>query len=114
VPVASHAHLHDVYGSRAPLVASLTRDAPELGEPICARSGAIGAEIVFAVREEFAVTLGDVLLRRCMVGLGPDLGRAAVHPALSVAARHLGWDESRCRAEEAAYLAEIAPLSVPP
>jgi glycerol-3-phosphate dehydrogenase len=113
VPAASHAHLHDVYGSRAPLVASLTRDTPELGQPICARSGAIGAEIVFAVREEFAVTLGDVLLRRCMVGLGPDLGRGAMQPALSVAASYLGWDQSRCGAEEAAYLAEIAPLSVP-
>jgi glycerol-3-phosphate dehydrogenase len=113
VPAASHAHLYAVFGSRAPLVAALTRESPELGHPICSRSGALGAEVVFAVREEFAVTLGDILLRRSMVGLGPDLGRAALPAALAVAARHLGWDETRCRAEEAAYLAEIEPLTVP-
>jgi glycerol-3-phosphate dehydrogenase len=112
VPVSSHPHLYGVYGSRALHVAALTRDAPELGQPICAVSGALGAEVVFAVREEFAVTLADILLRRSMVGLGPDLGRAAVPAALRVAARHLGWDAARCQAEEAAYLAEIASMLV--
>jgi glycerol-3-phosphate dehydrogenase len=91
-------------------VAALTRAAPELGQPLCASSGALGAEVVFAVQAEFAVTLGDILLRRCMVGLGPDLGCGALATALSVAARHLGWDDVRCRAEAAAYLAEIEPL----
>ena len=111
VPAASHSHLYDVYGSRAEQVAALTRETPELGQPICRRSGALGAEVVFAVRQELAVTLADILLRRSMVGLGPDLGRAALPAALAVAARHLLWDETRCRVEEAAYLAEIAPLT---
>jgi len=113
VPAASHAHLYAVYGRRAPQVAALSRDAPDLGEPLVAAGGAIGAEVVFAVREEFAVTLGDVLMRRCMAGLGPDLGRASLAPALRVAARHLGWDDARCRAEEAACQAEIALLAPP-
>ena len=112
VPAASHPHLYAVYGSRAPQVAALTRDAPELGQPICTITGALSAEVVFAVREEFAVSLADILLRRSMVGLGPDLGRAAVPAALRVAASHLGWDAARCQAEEAAYLAEIAPMLV--
>jgi glycerol-3-phosphate dehydrogenase len=110
VPPASYPHLYAVYGSRARHVAMLTRDAPELGQPICAVSGALAAEVVFAVREELALTLADILLRRSMVGLGPDLGRAAVPAALGVAARHLGWDAARCQAEEAAYFAEIAPM----
>lgn len=113
VPAASHGHLYDVYGSRAPLVAALAREAPELGRPLAADGGAIGAEVVFAVREEFAATIGDVLLRRCMAGLGPDLGRAALPAALAIAATHLGWTEARCRADETAYLAEVAALAVP-
>jgi glycerol-3-phosphate dehydrogenase len=113
VPSGSHAHLYAVYGSRAPLVAALTRDDPELGRPLAAPGGAIGAEVIFAVRGEFAVTIGDVLLRRCMAGLGPDLGRAALPAALGVAAARLGWDEARCRREEVAYRAEIAWLGVP-
>jgi glycerol-3-phosphate dehydrogenase len=113
VPASSHAHLYAVYGGRALEVAALTRDAPELGETLCAASGALAAEVVFAVREELAVTLGDILLRRCMAGLGADLGRTAVPRALRTAQRYLGWDAARCRAEEAAYHAEIAPLLVP-
>jgi glycerol-3-phosphate dehydrogenase len=112
VPAASRLHLYAVYGSRALHVAALTRDTPALAEVICTISGALGAEVVFAVREEFAVTLADILLRRSMVGLGPDLGRAAVPAALRVAKRHLGWDDARCEAEESGYLAEIALLQV--
>ena len=110
---ASHAHLHSVYGSRAPLVAALTRDAPQLGEPLVPDGEVIAAEVVFAARSEFAQTIGDILLRRCMAGLGPDLGRAALPAALAVAARHLGWDDARCRSGEQAYLGEIAALAVP-
>jgi glycerol-3-phosphate dehydrogenase len=113
LPVASHAHLHAVYGSRAPLVAALARETPELGQPLGPGGPAIGAEVVFAVREEFAASLGDILLRRCMAGLGSDLGREVVPGALRVAATHLGWSEARCRAEESAYLAEIALLAPP-
>ena len=113
LPAASHAHLYAVYGSRAPLVAALARDAPDLGQPLAPGGGAIGAEVVFAVREEFAAGLGDVLLRRCMAGLGADLGLAAVPGARRVAATHLGWSAAHCRAEEAAYRAEIALLAVP-
>jgi glycerol-3-phosphate dehydrogenase len=113
VPAASRLHLQATYGSRAPLVAALTRDDPALGRPLAGEGGAIAAEVVFAVRDEFARTLGDVLLRRCMAGLGPDLGQAAISPALRAAATHLGWDKARCQAEEAAYRAEIAALLPP-
>lgn len=109
---ASRTHLYDVYGARAPAVAALAAEHPDLAVPICATSSAIAAEVVFAIREEFAVSMADVLLRRCMAGLGPDLGRAALSPALSVAARHLGWDAVRIKAETAAYLAEISVLQL--
>lgn len=107
---ASRDHLHDVYGSRAVQVAALTRDRPELGEIICGQTGAIAAEIAFVVGQEFAAGLGDILLRRTMIGLGPDLGRSALPAVLEVARRDLGWTLDRCRSEEVAYLTEIAPL----
>jgi glycerol-3-phosphate dehydrogenase len=110
VPAAAHGHLYDVYGARAPEVAALTRGAPDLGTLLDKTSGAIAAEVVFAATRERARTLGDILLRRCMAGLGPDLGVAALPGALATAARHLGWDPARCVAEEAAYRAEIATL----
>ena len=110
---ASYPHLYAVYGSRAVHVAALTRDVPDLGKTICAVSGALAAEVVFAVREEFAVTLGDILLRRSMAGLRPGPRSPRLPAALPVAAKHLGWDGARLGAEAEAYLAEIAPSGDP-
>jgi glycerol-3-phosphate dehydrogenase len=108
--VQSRQHLYDVYGARAPAVAALTTATPGLAQAIDAHSGAIGAEIIHAVRAEMAQSLGDILLRRAMLGLGPDLGRAALEPALSVAKQHLDWNTTRVAAERAAYLHEISRL----
>jgi glycerol-3-phosphate dehydrogenase len=106
----SQTHLHAVYGARAPAVAALTLRDPPLAEPICAFSGAIAAEVVFAVREEFAVGMADILMRRCMAGLSPDLGRGALQRALPVAARYLGWDAQRLASEAEAFEVEIGVL----
>ncbi len=107
---ASREHLWDVYGSRATAVARYARDLPDLASPLAPGTGAIGAEVVHAAREEWARSLGDVLLRRCMAGLGGDLGLAALPAAIAVARRHLAWSADQARAEEAAYRAEIARL----
>jgi glycerol-3-phosphate dehydrogenase len=107
----SRRHLADTYGTRAERVAALTLAEPALAEPVCAWSHAIGAEIVYGLQEEFAADLADVLFRRCMAGLGPDLGRAACERAAAVGARFLGWDAERVRAEHAAWAAEAALFS---
>lgn len=104
---ASREHLWAVYGARAPEVAGFVGHDAGLAQSICPHSHAIGAEVVYALRNEFATTIGDVLLRRCMAGLSPDLGRAALPAALAVARAHSGWDQARCRAEEQAYRAEL-------
>jgi glycerol-3-phosphate dehydrogenase len=107
----SRRHLADIYGTRAERVAALVLAEPELAEPVCAWSHAIGAEIVYAFQEEFAASLADVLFRRCMAGLGPDLGRAASERAAAIGARFLGWDADRVQAEHAAWAAEAALFS---
>jgi glycerol-3-phosphate dehydrogenase len=107
-------HLVDVYGARAPAVAAMVIRDPDLAELICAFSGAIAAEVVFAVREEFAIGMADILLRRCMAGLSPDLGRSALQRALPVAAKYLGWDAGRLAIEAEAYAAEIRVLESSP
>ena len=108
IPPASRQHLWSVYGARALQVAALTADDGALAKPLCTGSAAIGAEVVHALRAEFAVHISDVLFRRCMAGLAPDLGAAALEPALEVAARHLGWDAARKAAERARYGEEQA------
>ena len=107
----SRAHLLDVYGSRAIDIAARVNTDPELGDEICPHSHAIAAEIPFVYQHEMPTTLADVLLRRTMIGLSPDLGRAALTRALPIARRYCGWSGARADEEERRYLREIGRLT---
>jgi glycerol-3-phosphate dehydrogenase len=107
---ATRGHLLDVYGGRAVQLLELVQADADLAAEICPYTHAIAAEVLFAFREELATTVADVLLRRCMAGLGPDLGRAALPRALSAGRRHLHWSQARADAEERRYLREIDGL----
>ncbi|MBA2714921.1 MAG: FAD-dependent oxidoreductase, partial [Rubrobacteraceae bacterium] len=63
----------------------------------------IGAEVIWAFREEMAQTLSDVLLRRTMAGYGPRVALDVAEPAAQVAVKHLGWDEERAEREVQEY-----------
>jgi glycerol-3-phosphate dehydrogenase len=53
-----------VYGSDAVRVQELARNEPALGQPLHPALPVMGAEVVWAVRHEMAVTVEDVLARR--------------------------------------------------
>jgi glycerol-3-phosphate dehydrogenase len=77
----SQSHLYAVYGARAPAVAALAGGEPALAAQICDWSGAIAAEVVFAVREEFALGPGAWRDAGGLAGGGkiPGLGCRASH-----------------------------------
>lgn len=100
-------HLRGVYGTRALDVLALTDADPSLAAPLDPASGAIAAEIVWAVRREGARTLTDILLRRTMIGLDPDVGPGSAEAAADVASRTLGWNDARVRAELASFRGTI-------
>ncbi|MGA5702434.1 FAD-dependent oxidoreductase [Peterkaempfera bronchialis] len=104
---AQRRRLLDLYGVRARQVLALAEADPDLLDTVDQESGAIGAEVVLAVREEGAATLGDILLRRTLIGLGGDMGRAAAPRCARIAAPHLGWDEDRIQDELAGYDREL-------
>ncbi|GAA1638772.1 glycerol-3-phosphate dehydrogenase [Georgenia ruanii] len=101
---ATARRLVSVYGTRAALVERLIVATPELGAVIDRESGAVAAEVVFAVEQEGARTLEDVLLRRILVGLNADVGLAAAPAAAEVARAHLGWSEARVAEELRDYV----------
>ncbi len=96
-----------LYGTRAPEAVAEAGEDPSLltplAEPFTMETGIIGAEVLYAFRREMAQTLGDVLLRRSMVGYGPRVGLDVDRMAAEVAVRHLGWDEERAEREVADY-----------
>ena len=70
-------------------------------------TSAVAAEVVFAVREEMAATLADVVARRSMLGLSADLGVGALDAVASVAEKYAGWSAERVSEDRAAYLRYI-------
>jgi glycerol-3-phosphate dehydrogenase len=111
---ATRDHLISIYGSRARRVLEIARRQPELAKQIDPHTGAIGAEIVFAFSEEMARTLSDVLLRRTMIGMGPDLGRGSIDEALETCKIGLGWSQHRLEREKQDYLKYIARFNPNP
>jgi glycerol-3-phosphate dehydrogenase len=84
-----------VYGSEAKAIKSIIKKNPELGEKLHERLEFTKAEVVWACREEMAVTLDDVLARRVRA-LYLD-ARAAEEMAPEVAnlmSKELGRDEN--------------------
>ena len=88
------------YGADAPRVEALIRFRPDLGEPLHPRLPVLRGEVVWAIREEMAVTVDDILSRRTR-SLILD-ARAAMEAAPDVArilADELGYDEARVQTE---------------
>jgi glycerol-3-phosphate dehydrogenase len=92
-----------LYGARAPEVLEMAGDDPSLRVPLSpeasVETGIIGAEVLYAFRRELAQKLGDVLLRRSMVGMGPHVALDVDEAAARVAVQHLGWSQERAGRE---------------
>jgi glycerol-3-phosphate dehydrogenase len=102
-----------VYGSDAPRLLDLAEERAELSEPLHPRLDLIGAEVLWACREEMARTVDDVLARRTRSLLFD--ARAAVEVAPLVArlmARELGRDEA-WMAEQIAAFSRVAEGYLP-
>jgi glycerol-3-phosphate dehydrogenase len=94
--------LWSVYGAAAAEIVTLAGQR-DLAATIDATSGVLAAELVHALEREWAVTLEDLLQRRCMAGLNADFGLRAADGA-AVALERLGiWDAARTAQELAAY-----------
>ncbi|HEX7124333.1 MAG TPA: glycerol-3-phosphate dehydrogenase C-terminal domain-containing protein, partial [Thermodesulfobacteriota bacterium] len=87
------------YGALWPEVAAHAAARPELGRPLADGTPVTGAEVVHAVREEMAVTLTDVALRRTGLAASGWPGDAVVAAAGRLAAREAGWDATRTARE---------------
>jgi glycerol-3-phosphate dehydrogenase len=102
------AHLAGRYGTETPAVLALSEGRPELLQPLVAGLHYLQVEALFAVREEMAMTISDVLDRRTRASLRD--ARAAGSAATRVATLigpELGWDEERMASEADAYAESV-------
>jgi glycerol-3-phosphate dehydrogenase len=82
-----------------PLGAPQGTEGGQAAPPAHAGTAVTGAEILYAVREEMAVTLGDALLRRTEAGSRGYPGDAAVADAVALMGAELGWAPARAERE---------------
>jgi glycerol-3-phosphate dehydrogenase len=81
------------HGKRAADIARMALVSAELRAPICPHTSHVIAEVVEAYRHEFALTLGDVLLRRVPVALGACWSESCSREAALRIGAVLGWNE---------------------
>jgi glycerol-3-phosphate dehydrogenase len=111
-PMTAH-RLVSLYGGRAPEVVAAARRRDDLLAVLDPATGAIGAELVFAVERELAVTLTDVLARRMLLAFEPGHGLHVVHRAAALLGAHRGWDAQRQAVEVQGYRDWLERLAVP-
>jgi glycerol-3-phosphate dehydrogenase len=97
-------------GSRAREIAELAASDPALAAPLCPHHKGVAAEIVHAVRREWARTIGDALLRRSALGLAACPGLDCIDAVADLMAPLLGWDPGLRASEIDAYCREIEPM----
>jgi glycerol-3-phosphate dehydrogenase len=92
LPTATAQHLAHKYGTAASSVMKMAETDPSLALPLVPGEAPIRAQVVYAARNEMALTIEDVLARR--IGLQFIGWRAAIRATPVVAAllrRELGW-----------------------
>lgn len=108
LPVGQIDRLLRRYGTEITDVLALAASDPQLAEVI--PSGTfLGAEVRFAVENEAALHLDDVLTRRTRLSIeSPDRGIAGAPVVATIMADVLGWDEATVNLELEHYEARVA------
>ena len=91
-------HLVHTYGSAYPEVLAYLEENPVWGQVI-PNSNILQAEVIYAVREQMAEKLVDVVLRRTDLGTLGYPGMDSLRVCAQLMAQELGWNEARIEAE---------------
>jgi glycerol-3-phosphate dehydrogenase len=87
------------YGTGYDSVLRIARDVPALARPLGDSCEVIGAEILYAAKQEMALKLADAVIRRTEAGAAGHPGSDALERAATIMARAHGWDAVRTRSE---------------
>ena len=95
-------HLARLYGSR---LTDVVANQPATLKTALSPSGDIGAQVLFAMHEEMALTLDDVVMRRTGIGQLGDPGTPAPEAVATLMAAELGWSDDH-RKQEIDFVAQ--------
>jgi len=83
--------LLSIYGGRAADIVDLAASEPAMQELLDPAGKYLAAEVLYVIRQEFALTLSDIVFRRIMAGFDPDQGRSLYNAIAALAAAELKW-----------------------
>ena len=86
------------YGTEIDDVMKLSYEDPELYIPLNQDGENLG-QVLYAIRNEMALTLSDIILRRTGIGLLGHPGDDIIQKIADLAAKELNWDDNRKRKE---------------
>jgi glycerol-3-phosphate dehydrogenase len=92
-------HLTGRYAEDAAAIIRLIAERPDTATPVAADTPTVGAEIVHVIRNEAALKLADIVVRRTTLGAAGHPGAAALDTCATIAAGELGWSSTRIREE---------------
>lgn len=94
-----------VYGTRAQEIVALAEQGDEgLRAVIDQETGMIGAAATYALTDEYATTLTDVVMRRTMVGYGGEVGLHAANAIAELAISEGIWSAEEAADQHSAFL----------
>ena len=102
-------HLADRYGSDTGAILALAENDPDLAAPLVPGLPYLRAEAIFAVRNEMARTIDDILSRRTRARLlARDDSAVAAPSVAALIGPELGWDDAEQSRQVAEYVRQIA------
>ena len=105
---ATFAHLAGRHGSETGAVLALCAESGGLAEPLSPHLPYIKAEVVYAARQEMALTVSDVLARRTRAQILDRAAALAAAPTVAdLLGAELGWDDAERDRQVEAFAAEI-------
>jgi len=103
LPTVTARRLLDLYGVRASEVESLSRAHASWGQPLPGHPNSLAAEVIFAIRTEFARTLTDIVARRLLLAWSNDAGLDSIEAVAALAATELSWTPAETEQELQSY-----------
>ena len=105
---ATFEHLLNRYGSLFVEVLEAAKSDEKLALPLSTQLPYIGAEILYAVTHEGALSVSDVMNRRTRINFeAPDQGRSILETVAEIMAKPLGWSKADMKKSISEYISEI-------
>ncbi|MBN2010332.1 glycerol-3-phosphate dehydrogenase/oxidase [candidate division KSB1 bacterium] len=99
IPEASLKHLSYNYGSAYKDILQYAEDSADWAQLLPGSDEVLKAEVLHGVREEMAMKLSDIILRRTDMGSGEQPNADAISAAADIMAAELKWDDKRKQQE---------------